>query len=80
MKIKIIKKHNNPMAWYNNYINKEFDVLSTSKVGVIMVKLPNLDFHLPTLGLVWVKKQRFTHGLIHTGYYEIIKEQDNDRN
>jgi hypothetical protein len=80
MRIKITKKHNNTLAWYNNYLNKEFDVLSKSVVGVITVKLPNLDFHLPTLGLVWVKNRRYTHGLIHRGYYEFVKEQDNERN
>ncbi len=74
MKIKIIKKHNNPMVWYNNYVNKEFECLVYPTIGAIKVKLPNLHFKPPILGLVWVKNRRFTHGLILKGDYELVKE------
>jgi hypothetical protein len=72
MKIKITKKHKNTNVWFNDYLNKEFEVLSISAVGRIVVALPNLDFRLPVLLLVWHKKRRYTKGVVLKGYYEIV--------
>lgn len=75
MKIKITKKHDNKNVWFNDYLNEEFEVLTMSVVGRIVVALPHLDMKLPTLLLVWHKKQRYTQGVVLKDYYEIVKEQ-----
>lgn len=73
MRIKITKKNQNQNVWFNNYINKEFDVLSIDENNLVTVSLPSsCGFSFPVKLLMYNEGEKPKKGFITRKCFDFI--------